>query len=70
MEDAKIQLNRVAKEQLILSFMKQLINKLFGAEMFAGVKNINGKKSNGVEDEVGWQHWKKEHQTDSTSVVY
>ncbi|MBP3467069.1 MAG: hypothetical protein J6K01_05600 [Paludibacteraceae bacterium] len=35
--------------------MKKIIAKLFG--VYAGVKNINGRKSSGVEDSGGFKHW-------------
>lgn len=38
--------------------MKKLIAKVFGVELHANARNIQGKKSNGVEDSYGYQHWK------------
>lgn len=38
--------------------MKNLIAKVFGVELHANAQNINGKKSSGVEDYSGYQHWK------------
>lgn len=37
--------------------MKKFIFRIFGIESTA--KQIMGRKSNGVEDERGYQHWRK-----------
>lgn len=39
--------------------MKKLIAKVFGVELHANAQNINGRKSSGVEDSQGYQHWKR-----------
>jgi len=39
--------------------MKKLIAKVFGVEMYANAQNIHGRKSSGVEDFTGYNHWKQ-----------
>lgn len=38
--------------------MKKFIEMLFGAKQHANARNIRGKKSSGMEDTNGYQHWK------------
>lgn len=38
--------------------MKKLIETLLGAEVHASVKNINGRKSSGTEDDGDYKHWR------------
>lgn len=37
--------------------MKKLINKVFGVNIYATSKNVQGRKSSGVEDWSGYNHW-------------
>lgn len=37
--------------------MKKLINKVFGVNIYATSKNVQGRKSSGVEDFAGYNHW-------------
>lgn len=38
--------------------MKKFIAKLYGAEVFADAECIKGRKSSGVEDISGYNHWR------------
>lgn len=45
--------------------MKKLINKLFGVNVYATSKNVQGKKSNGSED-VSWEkNWRLKYNDQS-----
>lgn len=37
--------------------MKKLINKVFGVNIYATSKNVQGRKSSGIEDESGYKNW-------------
>lgn len=45
--------------------MNKLMNVLFGAEMHASAKDIRGKKSSGVEDIDGFNHWRSTRPEDT-----
>lgn len=49
--------------------MKKFIEMLFGAKQHANARNIRGRKSNGVEDDSSYKHWRKDpYSGDGNSV--
>lgn len=38
--------------------MKKLINKVFGVNIYATSKNVQGRKSSGIEDISDFKHWR------------
>lgn len=49
--------------------MKKLINKLFGVNVYATSKNVQGRKSIGAEDLNGYKNWRKRYNDCSNDSV-